>query len=82
MPAARAAGKSFQTRHQRTPGFARLAAGRGSRLRHLGGDRPKCLVELAGKPLIVRQIGLATLRRECSDFNQWIEKIERLGATG
>jgi len=38
-----------------------LAAGRGSRLRHLGGDRPKCLVELAGKPLIVRQI--AALRR-------------------
>jgi len=38
-----------------------LAAGRGSRLRHLGGDRPKCLVELEGKPLIVRQI--AALRR-------------------
>jgi choline kinase len=38
-----------------------LAAGRGSRLGHLGGDRPKCLVELAGKPLIERQI--AALRR-------------------
>ena len=38
-----------------------LAAGRGSRLGHLGGDRPKCLVELAGKPLIERQ--LAALRR-------------------
>jgi len=38
-----------------------LAAGRGSRLRHLGGDRPKCLVELAGKPLLERQI--AALRR-------------------
>ena len=38
-----------------------LAAGRGRRLRHLGGDRPKCLVELAGKPLIERQ--LAALRR-------------------
>jgi L-glutamine-phosphate cytidylyltransferase len=38
-----------------------LAAGRGSRLRHLGGGRPKCLVELEGKPLIERQI--AALRR-------------------
>ena len=38
-----------------------LAAGRGSRLGHLGGDRPKCLVEFAGKPLIERQI--AALRR-------------------
>jgi choline kinase len=38
-----------------------LAAGRGSRMGHLGGDRPKCLVELAGKPLIERQI--AALRR-------------------
>ncbi|MGA2075258.1 MAG: phosphocholine cytidylyltransferase family protein [Terriglobia bacterium] len=33
-----------------------LAAGRGSRLGHLGADRPKCLVTLAGKPLIERQI--------------------------
>lgn len=38
-----------------------LAAGRGSRLGHLGEDRPKCLVELEGKPLIERQI--AALRR-------------------
>jgi L-glutamine-phosphate cytidylyltransferase len=38
-----------------------LAAGRGSRLGHLGDDRPKCLVELEGKPLIERQI--AALRR-------------------
>jgi choline kinase len=38
-----------------------LAAGRGSRLGHLGGDRPKCMVELEGKPLIERQI--AALRR-------------------
>jgi L-glutamine-phosphate cytidylyltransferase len=38
-----------------------LAAGRGRRMGQLGGDRPKCLVELAGKPLIERQI--AALRR-------------------
>lgn len=37
-----------------------LAAGRGSRLGQLGDDRPKCLVELAGKPLIERQ--MAALR--------------------
>jgi choline kinase len=33
-----------------------LAAGRGSRMGHLGDDRPKCLVELEGRPLIERQI--------------------------
>jgi len=38
-----------------------LAAGRGSRMGHLAADRPKCLVELEGKPLIERQI--AALRR-------------------
>ncbi len=38
-----------------------LAAGRGSRLGALCQDRPKCLVELAHKPLISRQI--AALRR-------------------
>jgi choline kinase len=38
-----------------------LAAGRGSRMGHLGNDRPKCLVELEGESLIKRQI--AALRR-------------------
>jgi L-glutamine-phosphate cytidylyltransferase len=38
-----------------------LAAGRGSRMGRLGEDRPKCLVELEGRPLIERQI--AALRR-------------------
>lgn len=38
-----------------------LAAGRGSRMGHLGDERPKCLVELAGHPLLERQV--AALRR-------------------
>jgi L-glutamine-phosphate cytidylyltransferase len=38
-----------------------LAAGRGSRMGPLSHDRPKCLVELEGKPLIERAI--AALRR-------------------
>ena len=38
-----------------------LAAGRGSRMGPLSDDRPKCLVELDGQPLIARQI--AALRR-------------------
>lgn len=38
-----------------------LAAGRGSRMGSLGDDRPKCLVELDGRPLLERQI--AALRR-------------------
>ena len=33
-----------------------LAAGRGNRLGPLGDGRPKCLVELSGKPLIARQV--------------------------
>src|SRR5262249_61394707 len=33
-----------------------LAAGRGSRLGPLGDGRPKCLVELSGKPLVERQV--------------------------
>src|SRR5579862_9486651 len=38
-----------------------LAAGRGSRMGALGDARPKCLVELDGRPLLDRQ--LAALRR-------------------
>jgi L-glutamine-phosphate cytidylyltransferase len=38
-----------------------LAAGRGSRMRHLGDERPKCLVELDGRPLLALQV--AALRR-------------------
>src|SRR5580698_7533591 len=38
-----------------------LAAGRGSRMGTLGDDRPKCMVELDGRPLLDRQI--AALRR-------------------
>jgi L-glutamine-phosphate cytidylyltransferase len=38
-----------------------LAAGRGSRMGRLGDDRPKCLIELDGRPLIERQV--AALRR-------------------
>jgi choline kinase len=38
-----------------------LAAGRGSRMGSLGEERPKCLVELDGRPLLDRQI--AALRR-------------------
>jgi L-glutamine-phosphate cytidylyltransferase len=38
-----------------------LAAGRGSRMGPLGDDRPKCLVELEGRPLLDRQ--MAALRR-------------------
>ena len=42
-----------------------LAAGRGSRMGALGDDRPKCLVELDGRPLLDRQ--LAALRRGGAD---------------
>jgi len=42
-----------------------LAAGRGSRMGSLGDDRPKCLVELDGRPLLDRQ--LAALRRGGAD---------------
>ena len=38
-----------------------LAAGRGKRMERLGDNRPKCLIELQGKPLIERQI--TALRR-------------------
>ena len=42
-----------------------LAAGRGSRMGALGDDRPKCLVELDGRPLLDRQ--MAALRRGGAD---------------
>jgi L-glutamine-phosphate cytidylyltransferase len=42
-----------------------LAAGRGSRMGSVGDDRPKCLVELDGRPLLDRQI--AALRRGGAD---------------
>jgi L-glutamine-phosphate cytidylyltransferase len=42
-----------------------LAAGRGRRMGALGDDRPKCLVELDGRPLLDRQ--LAALRRGGAD---------------
>src|SRR5271154_5280112 len=38
-----------------------LAAGRGSRMGAVGDERPKCLVELEGRPLLERQV--AALRR-------------------
>jgi L-glutamine-phosphate cytidylyltransferase len=37
-----------------------LAAGRGSRMRQLGDERPKCLVELHGRPLLERQVAALT----------------------
>ena len=42
-----------------------LAAGRGSRMGTIGDDRPKCMVELDGRPLLDRQI--AALRRGGAD---------------
>jgi L-glutamine-phosphate cytidylyltransferase len=42
-----------------------LAAGRGSRMGTLGDNRPKCLLELDGRPLLDRQ--LAALRRGGAD---------------
>lgn len=44
-----------------------LAAGRGSRLRPLTDDRPKCLLEVGGAPLIVRAVDLVSRRGLC-DF--------------
>ena len=59
-----------------------LAAGRGSRLGSLGENRPKCLVELAGTPLLDRQV--AALRRGGADEVAAVrgyraEMIERRG---
>ena len=33
-----------------------LAAGRGSRMKNMTDERPKCLVELGGKPLLEYQL--------------------------
>lgn len=44
-----------------------LAAGRGSRMGALGDERPKCLVELAGRPLLDRQLAALT-RGGCEEI--------------
>ena len=31
---------------------------------------------------VVEQIGLATLRHKCPHFNEWLTRLEQLGATG
>ncbi len=31
---------------------------------------------------VVEQIGLATLRHKCTHFNEWLTRLEQLGATG
>ena len=61
-----------------------LAAGRGSRMGTIGEERPKCLVELARKPLIERQI--AALRGGGAEAVEVVrgyraEMIERSGLT-
>jgi L-glutamine-phosphate cytidylyltransferase len=62
-----------------------LAAGRGSRLGELGADRPKCLVQLAGRPLLERQI--AALRGGGADTLAIVRgyraaMLDRPGITG
>ena len=61
-----------------------LAAGQGTRLRPLTDHKPKCLVELAGKPLLEHQ--LATLRAAGVDDIHIVggyraEQLERPGIT-
>ncbi|WP_179188293.1 NTP transferase domain-containing protein [Kiloniella majae] len=61
-----------------------LAAGKGTRLRPLTNDRPKCMVELAGRSLIERQIDVAK-QSGISDIyivgGYLSEKLEGLGVT-
>ena len=51
---------------------------------HLGGDRPKCLVELEGKPLLERQItalrrgGVEEIHKASADVAQIIGQIRTL----
>jgi len=59
-----------------------LAAGQGTRLRPLTNDRPKCLVSLIGKPLLLRQV--ETLNRQgVNDIHiatgYRADQIEKLG---
>lgn len=61
-----------------------LAAGKGTRLRPLTDDKPKCLVELAGKPLLEHQ--LTTLRAGGVDDIHIVggyrsEQLDRPGVT-
>ena len=62
-----------------------LAAGRGERMRPLTNDTPKPLLELAGKPLIVRlieQLARAGVRELVINVSHFGERIERQLADG
>jgi hypothetical protein len=32
-------------------------------------------------PNTISRIGLATIRRECAHFNEWVSRLERLGSS-
>ena len=62
-----------------------LAAGRGERMRPLTNDTPKPLLEVAGKPLIVRlieQLARAGVRELVINVSHFGERIERYLAEG